>query len=251
MSYLALSNELVRHYWEYRYGNSFDKEKIRKLFKYIHPFLVSENQLNQLPIHSSDIGIISKQIESDPLMSPVGKISEEDLVKMTRLKLMLTGRDENKPFVTVNIISDEIKTNFTATYKANHCRKKAREHIKALLEDAKHIRIVDKYLARDRCWAKCKKIFEQIFPKKNIKITILTTCGERNSEKSISGEKKRELQKLHSEWTVKGPPFNDSQYHDRYIETDKVRIILSSGVENLADDGKDLTYVVEVKERGG
>ena len=246
MSYLALSNELVRHYWEYRYGNSFDKEKIRKLFKYIHPFLVSENQL---PVHSSDIDIIGKQIESDPLMSPVGKIFEEDLVRMTRLKLMLTDRDENKPFVTVNIISDEIKTNFTAIYKANHCRKKAREHIKALLEDAKHIRIVDKYLARDRCWAKCKKIFEQIFPKKNIKITILTTCGERNSEKSISGEKKRELQELHSEWTVKGPPFNDSQYHDRYIETDKVRIILSSGVENLADDGKDLTYVVEVKER--
>ena len=250
MSYLALSNELVRHYWEYRYGNSFDKEKIRKLFKYIHPFLVSENQLNQLPIHSSDIGIISKQIESDPLMSPVGKISEEDLVKMTRLKLMLTDRNENKSFVTVNIISDEIKTNFTATYKANHCRKKVREHIKALLEDASQVIIIDKWLARAQ-WPECKKILEQILPKKNMRIKIITTCGEGDSEKTISGQKKQELKKLYSEWDIRGGRFNDSKYHDRYIETDKVRIILSSGVENLADDGKDLTYVVEVKERGG
>ena len=244
MSYLALSNELVRQYWEYRYGSSFDKEKIRKLFKYIHPFLVSENQL---PINPSDRPVIVKQI-MDPLMKCIENISEEDLVKKTQLKLMLTDRNENKPFVTVNVMADEIKVNFTATYKANRSREKARKHIKALLEDASHIRIIDKYLVRDEKWNKCKQILKQILPQKNIRITILTTCGDRDSEKSIPGEKKGELERLYSEWQIKGGQFNDAQYHDRYIETDKVRIVLSSGIENLADDGKDLTYVVEIKK---
>ena len=106
-------------------------------------------------------------------MKCIGSVSsEEELVKETKLKLMLTDRNENKPFVTVNIMADEIKVNFTATYKAHHYRDKARKHIKALLEDALHIRIVDKYLARDRCWNKCKQILEQILPKRAIGITI-------------------------------------------------------------------------------
>jgi len=198
-------------------------------------------------VHSNDRAIIGKQIESDPLMSCVGEISkEDDLVKMTRLKLMLTDKNEDKPFVTVNVITDEIKVNFSGTYKANNRREKAREHIKALLEDASHIRIVDKYLARDRCWAKCKEILKQILPEKHVRIIISTTS---EAGDAISGKKKKELQNLYNEWEVKGQKFNDSQYHDRYIETDKVKIILSSGVENLSDDGKDLTYVVEVKEK--
>jgi len=38
-----------------------------------------------------------------------------------------------------------------------------------------------------------------------------------------------------------------SNMHDRYIETDKLRIILTSGLDYLENQRKDFTYIVKEK----
>jgi hypothetical protein len=246
MSYLALCDSLVKEYWRYKFDDKFNKEKIRKLFKYIRPFLVSKSQM---PIQSGDIILITKQLESDPLLRCIGDVTEEMLVKFTKLKLMLIDKDMQTNFFTINIMNNDIKVNFTASYKARQNRKKARIHIKSLLEDAQYIRVVDKYMAYDRCWNICKDILKEIIPDRNVKIKLLTT--DETGSKSISGEKKRDFQQLSSNWhDVEGGQLDWSKIHDRYIETDTLKIILSSGIENLLDNGLDLTYVVEVKSGG-
>jgi len=115
------------------------------------------------------------------------------------------------------------------------------------LQNAEYVRIIDKYLARDSQWEKCKEILKDIFPESG-RVIIVTTEGHNRNNDGISGLKKRELDELCEGLQIKGESFDKSNYHDRYIETDKIKIVLSSGIDNLSDDGKDLTYVVEVKK---
>ena len=157
----------------------------------------------------------------------------------TKFKIMLTKDRNAYPYI--NILGDEIDVNFNAFYKATADRRKAIEHIKALLEDANNIEIIDKYLfnpiPNSSQWAENLEILKNILPRKNINIKFISN----NSE--IKQEHKTQIKSCYTQWNPIYPRIS-ANIHDRYIKTDKVTILLSSGIDYLHDTSKDLTYLV-------
>jgi len=55
-----------------------------------------------------------------------------------------------------------------------------------------------------------------------------------------------DLETYNLKWSIVKNEF-DFNIHDRYIKTDKVEIILSSGFLNLSNTTKDFTYIVKAR----
>ncbi|MFT5661432.1 MAG: hypothetical protein ACI9TV_002078 [Sulfurimonas sp.] len=239
MSDVCLNDSLVSQYLKYTFNKDFDKNKIRNLLKYIHPFIVSKNQHKIF-----DDPSMCSQINNDPLLNLVDNVNNESLVKATTLKLQLVDKcDTSSSFTEVNIVPlfahmEKIDMSIGATYENSDGKDKAIKHISALLSDAKWIKITDSYLAANPSqWDENKNILNTLLPKKSIDIIIVT--NEFN--------KKSELETLYDLWEIRAEAISDN-IHDRYIETDKIKILLSSGIYNLsASSNKDMTYRVKIK----
>lgn len=239
MSALCLNNTLVEQYIKYISHTKFDALKVRNLLKYIHPFLVSKNQ-HQIFLDPSML----MQISNDPMIHIVNDTDDESLVTSTTLKLQLVDKcnpDSNYTQVNVTPLfatNEKIDMSIGATYENSKEKDKAISHIKALLSDAKWIKVTDKYIQENTSqWDENKKLIETLVPKKSVDIIIVND----------GFSKKNELENLCGEWSIKAEklPINT---HDRYIETDKIKILLSSGLYNLSTNSeKDLTYRIKIK----
>jgi hypothetical protein len=231
--YIALSDELLKDFLNFHFNNKFDKDTISNLLKYIHPFSINRKQLSNF-----DQSIQKSIINGNPFINTSNTTNETELINSTKYKLMLTTNNNTYPYI--NIMEDEIDNNYTATYKANDCRCKAKKHIKALLSSAKHITIIDNYLfskeTKSNQWNNNFTILKYILPNK--KITIF--CNQNITQSHITG-----LKTYNSLWTIKKYKENTKNIHDRYIKTDKLEILLSSGLEYLEDKSKDFTYIVK------
>lgn len=238
MSALCLNNTLVSEYLNYISQDSFDTKKVQNMLKYIQSFLVSQNQHQFF----SDPSFVM-QINNDPLLNMVDSCSEDELVKFTALKLQLVDKCDSVTFTQVNVVpilanSEKVDMTIGATFENATGKDKAIEHIKALLSDAKYINITDGYIEYDNNqWSENKNLLDTILPKKVIDITfIASNCT-----------KKSELASLCSQWNIKTKIIG-ANIHDRYIETDKIKILLSSGLYHLSTNSqKDLTYMVKIK----
>lgn len=240
---LALNQELLRDFETMfvRKQAIFIDEKIQSLVQYLHlPVLVSTHQDSKYTNPA-----IAKQ--GGNLFKVTNKTDDESLVKATKLKLMLGTDSTQTTYPKVNIISDKLSPNFSATYRARESRAKAKAHIKALLEDATSIEIVDKYLSSvdnrtgyDVWNRKNLGILQTILPQKAITLTI---CCDNDWNTT----REQDLINFFSDWNIVKKSWNNS-IHDRYIITDKVEILLSSGLSNLGDSSsKDFSYMVVVK----
>ena len=242
MADLALNDSLINEYLAYRFEENYDRTKIRKLFKYIQPFPLKDSyDLMNDPS-------IAMQLESDPLIEIVGSCTNEELVQNTILKLMLIDSASSSNYRTLNINDsyEKLKPKYVGTYPNNFGKNKAQEHIKALLSDAQWIKITDGYIATPRQWSANKSIVRDIVP---IKILDLTIVGADKDDRRlvINANEKEELKSICNDWTIIGTSLNNN-IHDRYIETNKLKILLSSGIEHLSSaSNKDFTYVVEIK----
>jgi hypothetical protein len=239
MSALCLNDSLVSQYLKYTSNSEFDKRKVRNLLKYIQPFIVSKNQN---PIFSDPS--MPSQINNDPLLKIVDNMSYDDLVKTTILKLQLVDSIDTNSFTKVNIAPlskniEKVNMLISATYENALDKNKAISHIKALLSDAKWIMITDGYISNDTAqWNKNKKLLEKLLPKSKIGITI----------KTQNFRDKTDLINICDLWEVKSKGLDRKTIHDRYIETDKLKILLSSGLYNLSESSnKDITYTVKIK----
>jgi hypothetical protein len=149
------------------------------------------------------------------------------------------------PYPYINILEDETDVSFTATYKSGENRDKAIAHIKALLKDATTIKVYDRYLSKinngSDSWSNTnKQVLLDILPQKTIQIEIYCQSDWNNSREA-------DLTTICTQWIINKKTW-DSTIHDRYIETDKVIILLSSGIINLSTTSiKDFTYVVKIK----
>ena len=240
---LALNQELLSHF-----ETIFIKKqtiaidtKIQNLVKYLHlPVLISAHQGDKYKNPQ-----IAKQ--GGNLFRVANKQNDEALVKATKLKLMLSTDSTQANYPKVNITSDKLSPNFSATYKTGESRATAIAHIKALLEDADSIDIVDKYLSSidsrttyDVWNRKNLNILKSILPQKAITLNICCDNDWNNS-------REQDLSNFCSGWNIVKKHW-DISIHDRYIITDKVSILISSGVSNLDDNSsKDLSYMVEIK----
>lgn len=231
---LALNEELLKIFQSLfiKKGVISYDEKILKFFKFIQlPIAISKHKFNNNQLLKQQ-GSIFKIYD---------KNNDEELVKSTKLKLMLTDENINSDFVTVNILNDEIDVRFSATYGSGQNKNKAKKHIKALLSDAEIIKIYDKYLSiinrNFDVWKEINlNILKYVLPRKNINIEIF--CGD-----NWDNSRKQDLTNIYDNWYITKRSWN-ANLHDRYIETDKVKILLSSGLSNLDNRGKDFSYMV-------
>jgi hypothetical protein len=210
-------------------------KKIVNLIKYIQlPVRISTHQYPKINNPQ-----LAKQYGS--FFRPTKKDNDEELVKSTVLKLMLVDNNIKKTnFVTVNVISDEIDVRYSATYKSGQKRDKAIKHIKDLLQDATYIEIIDRYFTAINNWEDNITIIREILPLNEINLKIV-------ANPQISGAQKNELKQICNKWKIKGGKYNPKRQHDRYIITDNLKILLSSGIYNLSENNKDFTYIILLK----
>lgn len=240
---LALNNSLIEEYLNYKFEGTSNQTKIRKLFKYIKSFSIRTTHSNFF----SDPATARQFI--DPVASIIDSCSDEDLVQSTVLKLMLVDTLTSTNYRALNImgINEKLKLNYGATYPNSTNKDNAQEHIKALLSDAAYVIITDGYIATSRKWDDNKNLIADIVPNINIKLTLVGADKD-TKVKVISQSKKDELKEaLPNLRDIKATQLNQN-IHDRYIETDKLKILLSSGLEHLSSSSnKDFTYIVEIK----
>jgi len=65
-----------------------------------------------------------------------------------------------------------------------------------------------------------------------------------SNDNNWDDSRKSDLEIYNLRWNIVKNKF-DFNIHDRYIKTDKVEIILSSGFLNLSNTAKDFTYIVK------
>lgn len=244
MADLVLSDSLVDEYLKYKFNDGFDKNKTQKLLKYILPFPLKNNHsLMQDPA-------MAMQLDgSDPLIEISDIIDDLSSVQNSRLKLMLTDRAITPValFTTLNIFNtyEKLQPKYGATYPNATDKAKGLAHIKALLSDAVWIKITDGYIANSE-WNYNKSLISSLLPIGMINVTIVGADISKN-QWSLNGIQKKEIETLCSQWSVTCSAINKNT-HDRYIETDKIKILLSSGLYHLStSSSKDFTYIVELK----
>lgn len=240
MSVLCLSNELLEEYLKFRFTTSFNKDVVTKLLTFIQPALVSKNQSSFFNDPS-----IAPQLTADPIINIVEPCNEEELVSQTVLKIQLVrSKNNNANFTQLNI--QPISVNFenlnmllAGQHSSSRNKQAAVKYIADLLSNAEFVKIKDRYIAADDLhWQQCKEVLEAILPKKELNpLRIITNNFQRHSD----------LKNIYSGWGVKAKQIETNE-HDRYIETDKLIILLSSGLFHLSPNSNtDLTYVVKVK----
>ncbi|WP_244893540.1 hypothetical protein [Campylobacter cuniculorum] len=158
----------------------------------------------------------------------------------TIYKIILSKDKDTFPYV--NIFKDKIENNLSASFFKSEDRKKAKEHLKALLDNAEDLFIYDKFINKNQ-----KKFIEfakECFPEKPLNILFL-------SSNKFSQELCTELKKINQKWEIKENKYSTinnkySGLHDRYIIIDnKIQIILTSGIDNLINTKKDFTYIIK------
>jgi hypothetical protein len=236
---LALEENLIKEYMNFQANKKYDKDTIEKLFKYLQKFTIGKFQKESLGIQDE----IVKSLAGKAMFNFKSCDSIDKLVSLTRLKVVLSKDKVEYPYI--NIFNDEIDIRFSATYKKNVPRDKAKKHIKKLIENVDTINIYDRYISSINkkgynFWKEHNiKVLDCILPRKKLNINIY--C-DKNSNQTLNND----LKTIYNDWNIQEYPWTYSM-HDRYIVTEKIEI-LSSGFLNIDSTNKDFTYVVKVKE---
>ncbi len=243
MADLALCDSLIDEYLNYKFQSSYNQNTIRKLFKYIQPFSIRDDNCWM------EDPSFAPQLENDPMIETIASCSDQSLVQNTLLKFMLTETTTlSLPYKILNINDnfEKLKPKYGATYTSSLDKSKAIEHIKYLLLDAGWVIVTDGYISTSRQWSNNKATLSSIIPIRQMNVKIIG--GDRNNGNStISTAQKTELEQVSSNnWNVQVSSIPNN-CHDRYIETDKLKILLSSGLEHMSiTSNKDFTYIVEI-----
>jgi len=228
---VVLSDKLIKEFYAFKSNATYDKRTIESLLQhYKNSYLTNVAQLKRVEI--DDAPLMQQLASSNFTTQPL-----EELCQKTKYKLILHESNSNYPYL--NIFDDKIESNYTATHYKKECRAKAREHIKALLQDASHIFVYDRYIQHR--WSESKKLFSELMPKKSLSIYY---CDGHLASKAT------ELKKMCSSWKIVKDVTNTThrKLHDRYIIIDStIEIILTSGIDNLFDESSDFTYIVRDK----
>ena len=246
MADLVLSDNLVDEYFNFKFNIGFDKNKTQKLLKHIHIFPLKDNHARM-----QDPAIKMQLEGSDPLIEISNELNDAILVQSSRLKLMLIDKVMTlvPSFTTLNILNtyEKLKPKYGATYPNATDKNKAQAHIKALLSDAAWVKITDGYIAADSSWNDNKFLIQTLLPNSSLKVTIVGSDIQQ-SKILLNGAQKKEIETLCANWNISCTAQNTATTHDRYIETDKVKILLSSGLFHLStSSSKDFTYIIELK----
>lgn len=222
---LVLDDDLFEEYHKFRNGMPYDNETIMNLFHFFQRPLVSNlRQYNAKSI------TLPTNLEGQLANHPLKNETVEGLAqKGTLHKIILSKNKTGFPYLNISDPKN-FECNITGCYTVNESRDLARQHLRAMCENAKHIMICDKYLTS----TSAANALKDILPRHNLTIEYLAMDPTVFSA----------LKSACAKWTFK-PNIKMSGYHDRYLVIDRnVEIILTSGFDNLWDRGYDLTYIV-------
>jgi hypothetical protein len=226
---VALEDDLLGVLHAFKHGREYDAHLAEKLLHlYKPPHITNVSQLERLGIEEAPL---KSQLAGAGFVSQ----SIEELAAKTLYKIVLSSRSSRFPYV--NIQGDQLGNHYTITCKPGDPRTKALAHLKALLEDAKHVLLCDRHLATN--WATCKTLFE-FFPRSALSIDFAYPLEQSH---------KTALKKGCADWKLKQ---DRSQVyrnlHDRYLLIDRrLEIIITSGIDYLFDNTKECTLIFRPK----
>jgi len=245
---VALDNDLVGYFIKIfikKESVKIDKN-IQNFIKYLRlPVVIStyQNKAFENPVVAKQQNGFIRLIREDRL---------EKIYKKTYLKLILSLSENDFPYLNVN--GDKFENNFTATYISGN-KTKILEHIKALIEDSEKVGIYDKYLFFDNLRNNnhisdhySVAFLNQILP---ISSNIKVQCY--NEKQNNQSETDRIKQRIALFPNISFDHQNLNE-HDRYIKIYKhnvlkYEIILSSGIFNILNHNKDISYIVRIINR--
>lgn len=233
---LAIDDILAEELCKFRVNQQCDIDMVERTLHYYKGFPIFTK--GYFDKYYTDKNIQRNLAQSN---SSINWDSIETISKGTIYKVILSSQ-KNVNFPYISIYDDKIENNFTATFMKDD-RQKAKEHLKALLENAKCIFVYDVNLFKNNVWKSFIDFAQQCFPNKQLNIfypqsivagqNIQSQCSQivqNNSQWSFSPDRTHQ---------------NFTNLHDRYLIIDnKIEIILTSGIDNLIDDSKDFTYIV-------
>ena len=257
--YLVLDDELLKEFLKFKRGKNVNVCLISRLLNFYKKHITNVAQLRR--VKQIDPSLVDSSLERQ--LASIGLIGQNlaDLSKLTLLKIVLSESNSNFPYV--NILGDEIESNFMATYGIGANRQKAKQHIEELIKSGNKIEIYDRYLFFDNTGninnhPSIRLLTTWANSNQNISIEIYCYQQRRGNNQNVHQETQRitsrisYIQGVSSNIQIMNFPTNPpTNYHDRYIKVYenqnlKYEIILSSGIYFLEDTGRDLTYVVRV-----
>lgn len=213
-------------------GNApYDKDTIKKLLPYhLGEFIYNTAQLER--IHANYDETSKSRLKRAGLSNQ----TIEELAQKTFFRGVLSSTKTTYPYIKIGG-DDEIVPSMGGSF--HDTRDKAIKHLKALCSDAKTIVIWDQYLHNDESINGLK----QILPRVNgIKIIIHDQdCRAYQYADALS-----KVRRIHDGWQVVTRNLNAGDHHDRYIILDDDQeIIITSGLDHLAINNKEITYIVK------
>lgn len=240
-----------------------DIDRAKKFFSFYRPHAINEEQYKrtQVPLDPAlKTSIIQSSLKEIFLFTG----SLEQLSLLTRLKIILCENDSEYPRVNINGLNagEIIESNYTGTFDKVP-REKCLNHLRALCKDALSVLICDKYLyvykdgspddCKQRSLERVTNIMHAINPSTSCRVDFIDFYYDNNPRKNEFNNSPFKLvidQLKQSYPSVDRRRYNGSKsdVHDRYmlIESNqgKMKVLFSSGFENLFDDTKDMTYIV-------
>lgn len=247
---LAIDDILAEELCKFRVNQQCDIDMVERILHYYKGYPIFTK--GYFDKYYTDKNIQRNLAQSN---SSITWDSIETISKGTIYKVILSSQ-KNVNFPYISIYDDKVENNFTATFMQNDNRQKAKEHLKALLENAKCIFVYDLYLANN--WASFLNFIQECFPRKQLSILYpkeidSNTINTNPHIPKLTQEQCSEITKIGGKspnknlWSFKvdNTHQNFTNLHDRYLIIDnKIEIILTSGIDNLIDDSKDFTYIV-------
>jgi len=234
---LILDDELLSFYLSIKRGHidpkDLDDQKLNNFFKLYRSYLTNLKQIQRL----SEKKLVEKT-QADRLINVLAKqnltmnLDLEELTHHTMLKIILTTKNEEK-FINpcyVNINRTIFDSHYIIAKTADEPRHDLHNFLCHVFSKAKSITIFDKHISNKKEFCQ----FLDLFPKENLTIFM-------DLEKDIC----RTIKTKYPNFIIKKDTFfSIRKNHDRYIIVDnKLQIILSSGIEYLFDDSKEITCI--------
>lgn len=236
---IALEDDLAEELCKFKKQEQYNDSIVERiLYHYKAPILVSQKYMQDYYSDSATLSSIL-QAKNDIYFE---KTLEELATTQTLYKIILSK--DKREFPYINIFNDKIENNFSATFIKDEERLKAKEHFKALFNNAQSLFIYDNFLHRQKNVQNSFKEFaKECFPKKQLNIFYPASL---RFEQNLCTD----LGVICQDWQIKENKDADinnnyTNLHDRYIIIDKkIQIILTSGIDYLMDKSKDFTYII-------
>lgn len=228
---LAMDNSLLKLFHDFKRGqlSEISTLTIQSLLRLYHPpHITSAAQLKA-------IGIEDPALLQQLTASGFSKQTAEELVSQTKYKILLSADQSEYP--AVNVMGDNVASQFVMTFKPGEERTKAYEWLRALLKDAKNITVVDNYLCDQA--GKLKPNARRFF-------MLLPMHGLSVFCSSLQQQAVSELKKICKDWKIKNNSHSRYQnVHDRYVLIDNnMEVVITSGIDYLFDNSKECTLLV-------